>query len=78
MEGKWGLGGLASFEKRVGREYTCGLHRRREMKNSLHIYTLANQYNILVSIGTICCVLQFRLHTVGGLSKLYTIYGTEV
>ena len=36
MEGKWGLGGLASFEKRVGREYTCGLHRRREMKNPLH------------------------------------------
>ena len=25
MEGKCGLGGLASLEKRVGREYTWGL-----------------------------------------------------
>ena len=64
MEGKWGLGGLASFEKRVGREYTCGLHRRREMKNS-HIYTSANQY-ILDSIGTICCVLKIKQFTYSG------------
>ena len=36
MEGKCGLGGLASFENRVGREYTWGLRvgrgRARERK----------------------------------------------